>query len=262
MKAKKVIFISLACVFFIVACVSAYNIWLIYSEYAKSDAVYEDVQKYVTHKETTVKAGDINTDAPIESIAVSEKDSLPGIDFVSLEGINQDVNSWLYIPDTKIDYPVVQTNNNDYYLNHLFDHSIGSAGSIFMDMDNLNDYSNPHTIIYGHHMKNGSMFAELSSFKKEGFYENHKLGYIIGEDASYRIEFFAGYVSDLYTEAWRLKFDTDEELLKWAAVQREKSDFVSDVKLEEGDKIITLSTCSYEFADARYVLTGKLIKLD
>ena len=244
------------------ACILAYNIWLIYAEYEKSDSLYEDVQKYVINRSGTVAEENQDMYDRTEEKSTSEKEILPEIDFASLDKINPDVNSWIYIPDTKIDYPVVRTNNNEYYLNHLFDNSIGSAGSIFMDMDNADDYSNTHTIIYGHHMKNGSMFAALFDFKKDAFYDNHKIGYIIGKDARYRIEFFSGYVSDLYTEAWRFKFDTDEELLDWAEAQRGKSDFVSDVKLEPGDRIITLTTCSYEFTEARYVLAGKLVELD
>ena len=130
-----------------------------------------------------------------------------------------------------------------------------------MDTRNPIDLSDVHNIIYGHHMKNGSMFAALKGYKKQDFFDSHKEGYLITEDAVYRIDFFAGHVANVEEDAWQLDFSDSEEFDNWVKNQKNLSAFKSDVEPKYGDKIFTLSTCSYEFDDARFVLSGKLTKI-
>ena len=112
------------------------------------------------------------------------------------------------------------------------------------------------------HMKNGSMFAALKGYKKQDFFDEHKNGYLITEDAVYRIDFFAGHVANVEENAWQLDFSDGTEFDNWIKSLKEVSAFKSDVNPEYGDKVFTLSTCSYEFDDARFVLSGKLTKIE
>ncbi len=142
------------------------------------------------------------------------------------------------------------------------DRTENPAGAIFLDTRNPSDLSDLHSIIYGHHMKNGSMFAALKGYKKQDFFDEHKNGYLITEDAVYRIDFFAGHVANVEENAWQLDFSDGTEFDNWIKSLKEVSAFKSDVNPEYGDKVFTLSTCSYEFDDARFVLSGKLTKIE
>ena len=110
-------------------------------------------------------------------------------------------------------------------------------------------------------MKNGSMFAALKGYKKQDFFDSHKQGYLITENAVYRIDFFAGHVANVDEDAWQLDFSDSAEFDNWIKYLKESSAFKSDIEPKYGDKIFTLSTCSYEFDNARFVLSGKLTKI-
>lgn len=184
------------------------------------------------------------------------------MDFAGLKSVNSDVIGWIYVPDTEINYPIVHTSDNDYYLDHLVDRTQNPAGAIFLDTRNPSDFSDLHSIIYGHHMKNGSMFAALKGYKKQDFFDGHKTGYLITQDAAYSIDFFAGHVANVEENAWQLDFDSAEDFSNWIKSLKDISAFKSDIEPQYGDRIFTLSTCSYEFDDARFVLSGKLTKIE
>ena len=186
-------------------------------------------------------------------------DYWPTIDFESLKAINQDFCAWILCPGTNINYPVVHGADNDYYLNHLFTNVSNKAGAIFMDYRNNTDFSNRNTIIYGHHMKNRSMFWTLTNYKQQSFYNNHPVVRIVTEGANYEVQLFAAYVASVDDNAWRVGFTGAEDFDSWVQEARNKSDFQSDIEVVYGDKVVTLSTCTYEFSDARYVVLGKLV---
>ena len=98
---------------------------------------------------------------------------------------------WLYIPNTRISYPVMQGEDNEYYLNHDFDGSPLKAGSVFLDCRCENRFMNPVNILYGHNMKNGSMFAQVTSYTTDSFFEAHRYGWLSTPETVYRIDFFA-----------------------------------------------------------------------
>ena len=100
------------------------------------------------------------------------------VDFQALRKINLDIIAWIRIPDTKIDYPIVQGKNNAYYLKHMFQKTEHAAGSIFLDVDNEADFSNRKSILYGHNMKDGSMFQGLHRFQEESYLQEHNQVYL------------------------------------------------------------------------------------
>jgi len=247
--------IILCCIFLAIAIYAAYNIIKIQSEYKKSVDAYKKLDNYTIEQTTSEKSGES------EEEPVKEK-PYPDVDFAGLKSVNSDVIGWIYVPDTEINYPIVHTSDNDYYLDHLVDRTQNPAGAIFLDTRNPSDFSDLHSIIYGHHMKNGSMFAALKGYKKQDFFDGHKTGYLITQDAAYSIDFFAGHVANVEENAWQLDFDDAADFDNWIKSLKEISAFKSDIEPQYGDRIFTLSTCSYEFDDARFVLSGKLTKIE
>ena len=247
--------IILCCIFLAIAIYAAYNIIKIQSEYKKSVNAYKKLDNYTMEQMTSETSGES------EEEPVKEK-PYPEVDFAGLKSVNSDVIGWIYVPDTEINYPIVHTSDNDYYLDHLVDRTQNPAGAIFLDTRNPSDFSDLHSIIYGHHMKNGSMFAALKGYKKQDFFDGHKTGYLITQDAAYSIDFFAGHVANVEENAWQLDFDDAADFDNWIKSLKEVSAFKSDIEPQYGDRIFTLSTCSYEFDDARFVLSGKLTKIE
>ena len=247
--------IILCCIFLAIAIYAAYNIIKIQSEYKKSVDAYKKLDNYTMEQTTSETSGES------EEEPVKEK-PYPDVDFDGLKSVNSDVIGWIYVPDTEINYPIVHTSDNDYYLDHLVDRTQNPAGAIFLDTRNPSDFSDLHSIIYGHHMKNGSMFAALKGYKKQDFFDGHKTGYLITQDAAYSIDFFAGHVANVEENAWQLDFDSAEDFSNWIKSLKDISAFKSDIEPQYGDRIFTLSTCSYEFDDARFVLSGKLTKIE
>jgi hypothetical protein len=134
-------------------------------------------------------------------------------------------------------------------------------GSIFMDFRNDGGFADRNTMLYGHNMKDGSMFHSLTKYRDQRHYDSHPAMLLHTPGGSYRIELFAGIVVDGDVESVRLAFRDDEDFLDYVAALRQSSTFVSDTAVGAGDRIITLCTCSYEFNNARYALFGKLVPL-
>ncbi|MCL2152348.1 MAG: class B sortase [Oscillospiraceae bacterium] len=180
-----------------------------------------------------------------------------GISFEKLREINDDAIAWLYSPGTVIDYPVMRASNYSYYLNHLPDRTRNSNGSLFIDYNNAVDMSERLMVIYGHHMKSGSMFGSLSGYKKQKYYEQHPVMYLYTEQDEYKIELAYGCLIEAgqWTER---AFMFEENVDSLIAYAEKNTTFKSGVRFEEGDKAIVFSTCSYEFDDARYVVIGIL----
>ena len=240
-----------------------------WNEYRTGEQTYDELTRYV-HLDTAprddlqLKSTDVESTEPStlsdESETAAEIDTTvwPVVDFAELWKINPNVVAWIYIEGTKINYPVVQGENNSYYLTHLIDGTSNSAGTLFLDYRNEKELSDRNSIIYGHNMNNGSMFRQITEYKDQTFYEEHPVCLIITPDENYKLEFFSGYVTDMNSEAWKMEFASDDEYAQWLEDAIAKSVFSSNVTPNPQDKVITLSTCTYEYDDARFVLLGVL----
>lgn len=177
--------------------------------------------------------------------------------FQDLYGENNDLAGWIRISGTVIDYPVLQFVDNAYYLNRDFYGKTSKAGSIFMDYRNLGDGSDFNTILYGHHMADGSMFKDLMNYKKEDFF--HKNGIIEFDvlNKEYEWEIFSAYVTDVEFYYIDTNFPTQDKKLEFIDSIRDRSLFDSDLHVGAEDHILTLSTCTYEFDNARLVVHAK-----
>lgn len=284
--ARKVILAVLCLVFLTVALFSGYQLYLAWQDYAVSDRVYNDLSQYIqidgtnptkpavpTAKPTeteepsgTTEPADPGTQPeesptePTETQPAEAEDTVvwPVVDFESLQKINSEVVAWIYIPGTDINYPVVQGTDNDYYLYRLFDHTYNKAGSIFADYRNNGVAKDDNTVLYGHHMRNQSMFAQITGYTKQEFYDEHPYAMLMTPDGNYMIKFFSGYVTDVYSNAWDMLFYSDSEYSDWISAVSRKSYFTAAVTPTVRDRMVTLSTCTYEYDNARFVVHGIL----
>lgn len=179
------------------------------------------------------------------------------IDFNKLKSKNKDIVAWIYSEGTPINYPIAQSKDNDYYLRRLLDGTYNQNGTIFLDYRNNENFEDYNTIIYGHNMKNDAMFGTITNYEKQEYFNEHKNMYLFTENKNFKIKIFAGYTTSSENDIYNFpkSIETNKELIKTA---KEKSTLKSDVEVNNDDKIITLSTCSYDFEDARYVLFGIL----
>ena len=175
---------------------------------------------------------------------------------------NKDVIGWITIDDTKIDYEVLY-DGTDYYLNHTIDHVETVAGSIYMDQTNNIERNNYNMLLHGHHMKNGTMFKDVVKFKERDFFMKHR---IIKFDTLYHDmvwEVFSVYVLDANKEMMYTNFAAKEDFLAMANSFKDRSMFqIEGLELNGNDRLLTLSTCSYEVNNARTILHARLIQKD
>ena len=234
---------------------AAFNIGKIYYDYNKANNTYEVIQdEYIATKEV-----ESNSEATQGNDEQPPKSTEPpiAIDFDALLDRNKDVIGWLYCPDTVINYPVVQGKNNDQYLRKDLDGKYLVSGTLFADYRNGALDEDANYIIYGHNMKNGTMFSSLAKYKQQSYYNQHPIMYYLTPYGNYKLELFAGLVVKRDDKIY-LPNQSEEEFTELIEKYRAKSTFKTNVELEYSDTIVTLSTCSYEFDHARYIVIGRL----
>lgn len=251
---------------------SVWQISSILGSYREGQRSYSELEQYVSFSPGVVSPTLPETEpappatepeltpdstAPVVTTAPTEPDDTlwPSVDFQRLAQINPDIVGWIYIEGTSVSYPIVQGSDNKYYLNHLFDGSYNSAGCIFLDAECTPDLSDRHSIIYGHNMKDQAMFAGLMAYKEQSFFDAHPVVLILTPECNFRIRLFSGYVADGSESAWKRKFP-EGSFSSWLEEITEKSCFTPALLPGESDRIVTLSTCTYEYDSARFVLHG------
>ncbi len=172
--------------------------------------------------------------------------------------VNPDIVAWLTIPDSEIDFPIVQCGDNEFYLSHDFEGNSSYMGVPFLDYRNSNDFSDFNSIIYGHNISNKYMFYPLLKFKNQEYFDSHPYGTLTLSDGEYRINFIACAVIESDGFAYNTVFLSDREKEVFLKTVKEKGVCLREFDEEEVIKgrLCTLSTCSYEFDGARTVLIG------
>lgn len=202
-------------------------------------------------------------EAPVEEKAPLD---IP-VDFEALQAENPDIYAWITIPGTNVDYPILQREgDNGYYLNHSVDGTETIAGSIFTEDYNTKTFEDPNTIIYGHNMKNGSMFRTLHNYHDREFFDKNRDITIYMPDKILHYTIFAAYLYD--SRHLMLSFDFNDPdvfrgYLDSVRNIRDMNAFVdTDIPVTENDKIITLSTCYKGQADRRYLVQAVLVSIE
>ena len=168
---------------------------------------------------------------------------------------------WIYSEGTKINYPIMQGSDNEYYLSHLPDGREGRQGAIYIDFRNAGDFTDRHTLIYGHDMRSQDMFGSLKNYRRQEYYDLHPT--IIIETLKKRFELvvFSAYLVDAAREAPRIFFYDDKDFKRYVYEIKARSIFKSDVQIAEIDRIVSLCTCSTEYEHARLIVVGKLVEI-
>lgn len=223
-------------------------------------------------KQQELKGMDVATEVTPETVVIhydNEEIVVPEIldEYKMLYSLNQKLIGWIKIDDTYIDYPVLQTSNNDYYMNHNFDQEEDKNGSIFLDTDCSIIPRSTNLILYGHHMRSGRMFGQLNKYSSEEFYKDHK--YIqfdtIYEKGTYEVMFV--FRSQIFEESeivfkYYQFIDANSEI-EFNSNMREMAEmslYDTGVTAEYGDELLTLSTCDYYTDYGRFVVVAKRIK--
>lgn len=252
---KKLILNVLLAVLIGLFCFSGWKLWQMHSEYTAASESAEALEAYIVIPEKTPE--ETEPDEENETSGPADTTVWPEVDFEGLMELNSDVVGWIYLEDTVINYPIVQGKDNNQYLRRLMDGSYNTSGTLFLDCDSEPDFSGQNSVIYGHNMRNKTMFGILGNYKEQEYYDAHPEALLLTPQGNYRLRFFSGYVADLGDPAWDLSF-TQEDYALWLEEIAGRSCFASDVVPEVTDRVVTLSTCSKEFEDARFVLHGIL----
>lgn len=175
------------------------------------------------------------------------------VDFEYLKSINSDIVGWIVMEGTQVNYPIVQGNNNSYYLNHSYDKKWSSYGSIFMDSSSSADFSDKNTFIYGHHTRNGSMFGEIKKYMNINFYNEHPSFYLYTPTGNYVADIFSIYTDDALSDSYDQSFPSLEEFKQYIDIVTKKSKYNTGITIDyENDRIISLYSCSHETGYTKY----------
>lgn len=184
--------------------------------------------------------------------------ALAETDLAALREVNSDVIGWISIPNTDVSYPLLQTNDNNYYLKRTWNLTASSVGSIFLECQNAPDFSDFNTIIYGHNMRNGSMFGGLKQYKNSSYWEEHPSVYIVDDSGVHRYDIFAASEVGVRTIIYGLQITT-------RALKQDFIDFsLKHSVLDTGivptyeDRVLTLSTCTGNGYSTRWVVQAVL----
>ena len=249
-------------VFLLIFSFSAYKLYSMYRGYKSAEKQYNDLSgQFLSTPAPTRPPSHSDEPQPEETEPPKELSPIT-VDFAELLRQSKDIVGWIYSPDTPINYPVVQAADNDFYLYNFIDGTYNGNGSIFMDCMCQKDMSSRNTIIYGHNMHDGSMFASLHMYRQEGYYKDHPVMYFNTPNGNYKLLVFSGYVSDPEGSAYWYDISDNDDYQRYLNESVSLSDFRADVVPTVEDKILTLSTCTYEYFDARYVIQAIVVPLD
>lgn len=254
-KKKGDILLTLALIVAIaVFCFAAYNLYHIYTEYKKGTDEYNQIEQMAVTDRDPDKQGE-----------VAGPDAQPqppiNVDFDKLRSVNEDVVGWIYVEALDgLSYPVVKGKDNSTYLHQTYEKNYNFAGTIFVDYENSGDFSDCNTLVYGHNMKNGSMFGHLKKFvESDETYKKSKYFWILTPEKNYRYEIISAYTTGVNSDTYTLFKGPGEEFEQY--LQKIKG--YSEIQTEENeltikDKIVTLSTCTGN-ESTRFIVQGKRV---
>lgn len=214
------------CIF--IFCISTWKLYGYYRSYKKAKDTYSKIAK--------------------ENVKISKNERK--IDFKKLKSQNQDIAGWIYIRGTTIDYPIVQGKDNEEYLHQDFNKKKSSSGTIFLDSNCKKDFTSDNNIIYGHHMKNGTMFAQLLKFREKSFLKKHNEIMIFTPDRTIHLKVISAYAQKAQNKI-PVTFANDKQ--KKAYIKKIESMSEQTIKTSRinDSHIYTFVTCSYEGEDNR-----------
>ena len=230
-------------------------------------AIISIITIYNTYYKET-KTDDILSDIKVDETQITETKTEKMLQLEELKKENNDIVAWLEIPNTKINYPVLQTSDNEYYMKHNYKKEKSGDGSIFLDKDYNWDTPSSNLLIYGHNNKNGNMFQDLLKYEDENYYKEHPTIQFttVNEDCTYDI--IAVFKSRVYYKSEQNVFryyyfinaENEEEYNNYVEESKKASLYDTGKTAEYGDQLLTLSTCEYSQEDGRFVIVARKVK--
>ena len=216
---------------------SGYELYQIKNNYDDNQKEYDDLGKKVIEEST-------------------QEDRY--VNFDLLKEINPDVEGWIKYDNTHIDYPIVQGEDNEKYLDESFEGNSSDFGTLFVDADCKNPFNDFVTIVYGHHMRNGSMFGDLKKLKDEEFCKSHPELELYTEDRDCSLEICSFLVQPADSELYNININNEKDKEDYINELKELSSYQTDTEINKNDKLVLLSTCAYDYEDCRYIVVCKL----
>ena len=181
------------------------------------------------------------------------------LDWDSLIAQNSDVRAWVYLDGTIINYPIVRGSDNSFYLTHMFNKAYSGAGTFFMDANAPDNFETFNTVVYGHHMRDGSMLALIEKYYSQEFYEEHKQLELITPNAKYHLKVIGFELVYSTSDAYNYNFSNDKEKQALLDFTAKNNVINTSDQATVKDKLVTFSTCAYEANGDRYVLVTKMV---
>ena len=292
MKKKKIRIstVLLLVLLFVLLCVVAgagWKLYRYYADYLKDRDLYSDLRKEVikpeeteeketeekeTEAEETTKAY-LETEEYLENGVKKYRKKLKrtsktvpiSVDWNELKKINKDIIGWVYFTGLpQISYPVLQADDNEYYVHRTYDLSsdTSKAGCIFMDYRMADDFSSPYSIIYGHNVRDGSMLSDLARLKDQTLYDEEPYFWILTPEGNYRYQIFSIFQCHRSADVFQRSFDSwGEDFSKWQNELKLRNSMQGDVELKEDGHVIAFSTCVPNSFD-RTIVCGTYIDGD
>ncbi len=241
--------------------VAAVNIVILSREYRAGINEYKALEKYVEVVDNTKpvqkekeETGEVQEEVKESVIPVSLQ-----IDYAQLKAINEDFVGWLYYEPLELSYPIVRGNDNEYYTHYTFENENNSSGAIFLDFLNRPNFQDFNTIVYGHNMRNGTMFGSLKKLLNDNsIIEENPYFYIFTEDKAFMYEIASVYITNSESKTYDL-IETEEDQSNYIEYIKSVSTWTWGKDIVPQDKIVTLSTCHGLHSTNRTVVHGVLI---
>ena len=265
-RRKKIIWFIILLISLIISILCIVKIFFWNKDNQSIDKITDDINSKKIVKEVSSDEAE-NVNPPIdESNDYWDyvKMDMISVDFNELKKKNSDTVGFIKVNGTNVNYPIVQGDNNSYYLNHSYDKSYNSYGSIFMDYSSNNDFSDLNTFLYGHYTGNGSMFGELKKYMNESFYLEHPFFYILTPQQNYKVEVFSVYTDEALSNSYNSNFGSLYDFKIYLEIIKNKRRYKTNTNVNYVlDRIITLYSCSHESGSKteRYFIHGKIISL-
>ena len=182
---------------------------------------------------------------------------LEGTDLDALRQINPDVVGWIFIPNSKVNYPIVQGEDNQYYLEHTWDNQKNSAGSVFLEASNSPDLTDHRSILYGHNMADMSMFAVLHNYASLWYVQHYPYVYLVTDEGILRYEIYSTYKAEVDSKTYALNLDA-RIMKSFIQMTLDESELDLGIAPADTDRILTLSTCTGSY-ESRRVVHARLV---
>lgn len=238
------------------------------AEYGAAKTAYTEMtEKYAPKLINKTPPGENREAMENEVPEEPETEAEPVIDF---EGLNAkckfgSVAGWLYCEGTQINYPIMQCDDNSYYLHKLIDGTYNNSGSLYTDFRCAEDFRGTNTVIYGHNMASGAMFGELKNYvNDEKFFEDHPSMTLYTPNGDYLVEIFSSFKTETSNELiWQFEFENDADYTDYLSylIQQNKIPSGPNINVTPADKIVTLITCGAGTENTRTLVLGKLTEI-